>query len=178
LQTIRSRRIDPLEPLVITIGTINGGVRNNIIADEVKMEGTMRTLNEQVRTRAKELMRQTLGSVTSAYDAKFDLSFDDSNPVTYNDPRLVDETLPTIRRLVGDANLLSLKPFMPAEDFSYYQKVIPGFFYFLGVGNKSKGLMPAWHTAEFDVDEESLVVGVKVMTNVLLDYLDHHAASR
>ena len=178
LQTIRSRRIDPLEPLVLTIGTINGGVRNNIIADEVKMEGTMRTLNEQVRARAKELMRQTLASVTSAYDAKFDLSFDDSNPVTYNDPRLVDETLPTIRHLVGDANLLSLKPFMPAEDFSYYQKVIPGFFYFLGVGNKAKGLMPAWHTAEFDVDEESLVVGVKVMTNVLLDYLDHHAASR
>ena len=178
LQTIRSRRIDPLEPLVLTIGTINGGVRNNIIADEVKMEGTMRTLNEQVRTRAKELMRQTLASVTSAYDAKFDLSFDDSNPVTYNDPQLVDQTLPTIRRLVGDANLLSLKPFMPAEDFSYYQKVIPGFFYFLGVGNKAKGLMPAWHTAEFDVDEESLVVGVKVMTNVLLDYLDHHSASR
>ena len=175
LQTIRSRRIDPLEPLVITIGTINGGVRNNIIADEVKMEGTMRTLNENVRTRAKELMKQTLASVTSAYDAKFDLSFDDSNPVTYNEPRLVDETLPTIRRLVGDANVISLKPYMPAEDFSYYQKVIPGFFYFLGVGNKAKGLMPAWHTADFDVDEESLVVGVKVMTNVLLDYLDHHS---
>ncbi len=178
LQTIRSRRIDPLEPLVITIGTINGGVRNNIIADEVKMEGTMRTLNENVRSRAKELMRQTLASVTSAYDAKFELSFDDSNPVTYNDPQLVDETLPTLRRTVGDANVVSLKPFMPAEDFSYYQKVIPGFFYFLGVGNKAKGLMPAWHTADFDVDEESLVVGVKVMSNVLLDYLDRHAAQK
>jgi amidohydrolase len=178
IQTIRSRRTDPLEPLVISIGTINGGVRNNIIADEVKMEGTMRTLSEDVRSRAKELMRQTLANVTSAYDAKFDLSFDDSNPVTYNEPRLVDETLPTIRHLVGDSNILLLKPFMPAEDFSYYQKVIPGFFYFLGVGNKAKGLMPAWHTADFDVDEESLIVGVKVMSNVLLDYLDHHAANR
>lgn len=178
LQTIRSRRIDPLEPLVITIGTIKGGDRNNIIADEVRMEGTMRTLNETVRTRSQELMRQTLASVTSAYDAKFDLSFDDSNPVTYNEPALVNKTLPTIRRIVGDTNVLPLKPFMPAEDFSYYQKVIPGFFYFLGVGNKAKGLMPAWHTAEFDVDEESLVVGVKVMANVLLDYLDHHAATR
>jgi len=175
LQTIRSRRIDPLEPLVITIGMINGGVRNNIIADEVKMEGTMRTLSEEVRTRSKELMRQTLMSITSAYDAKFDLSFDDSNPVTYNDPKLVEQTLPTIRRVLGDANVFSLKPFMPAEDFSYYQKVVPGFFYFLGVGNKSKGLFPAWHTAEFDVDEDSIVVGVKVMANVLLDYLDSHA---
>jgi amidohydrolase len=178
LQTIRSRRIDPLEPLVITIGTIKGGDRNNIIADEVRMEGTMRTLNEAVRTRSKELMRQTLTSVTSAYDAKFELSFDDSNPVTYNEPQLVEQTLPTIRRIVGETNVFSLKPFMPAEDFSYYQKVIPGFFYFLGVGNKSKGLMPAWHTAEFDVDEESLVVGVKVMSNVLLDYLDRHATTK
>jgi amidohydrolase len=175
LQTIRSRRIDPLEPLVITIGTIKGGDRNNIIADEVKMEGTMRTLSEKVRSRAQELMRQTLASVTSAYDAKFELTIDDSNPVTYNDPKLVEQTLPTIRRLVGESNVVSLKPYMPAEDFSYYQQVIPGFFYFLGVGNKAKGLEPAWHTAEFDVDEESLVIGVKVMSNVLLDYLDRHS---
>ena len=167
-------RIDPLEPLVITIGTIKGGDRNNIIAEEVKMEGTMRTLNDSVRTQALELMRQTLANVTSAYGAKFELSVDDSNPVTYNEPQLVDRTLPTIRRIVGDTNVLALKPFMPAEDFSYYQKVIPGFFFFLGVGNKSKGLTPAWHTADFDVDEESLVVGVKVMANVLLDYLDRN----
>ncbi|HXU39378.1 MAG TPA: amidohydrolase [Blastocatellia bacterium] len=178
IQTIRSRRTDPLEPLVITIGTINGGDRHNIIAGEVKMEGTMRTMSEEVRTRSQEMMRQTLASVTAAYGASFDLQFDSSNPVTFNDPRLVDETLPTIRRIVGDANVVSPKPFMPAEDFSLYQKVIPGFFYFLGIANKSKGLMPQWHTADFDVDEESLVIGVKVMSNVLLDYLDHHAAGR
>jgi amidohydrolase len=175
LQTIRSRRIDPLEPLVITVGTINGGDRYNVIAGEVKMEGTMRTLNEDVRTRAQEMMRQTLASITSAYGATADLQFDSPNPVTYNDPRLVEETLPTIRRLVGDANVITPKPFMPAEDFSYYQKVVPGFFFFLGVGNKAKGITAGWHTAEFDIDEESLVVGVKVMSNVLLDYLDRHS---
>ena len=107
----------------------------------------------------------------------FDLKFDSPNPVTYNDPQLVEKTLPTIRRIVGVENVIAPKPFMPAEDFSYYQKVIPGFFYFLGVGNKSKGITAAWHTAEFDVDEESLVVGVKVMSNVLLDYLDRAAAT-
>jgi amidohydrolase len=178
MQTIHSRRIDPLEPLVITIGTIKAGDRFNIIAGEARMEGTMRTMSEEVRSRAQEMMRQTLAGVTSVYGATFELKFEDSNPVTYNDPRLVEETLPTMRRIVGDANVVSPKPFMPAEDFSLYQKVIPGFFYFLGVANKSKGLMPAWHTAEFDVDEESIVVGVKVMSNVLLDYLDHHAAGR
>lgn len=178
LQTIHSRRIHPLEPLVITVGTIKGGDRNNIIADEVRMEGTMRTLSEEVRSRAKQLMRETLAGVTSAHGATFELLFDNPNPVTYNDPRLVEETLPTIRRIVGEANLVAPKPLMPAEDFSYYQKVIPGFFYFLGVGNKAKGLTPQWHTADFDVDEESLVVGVKVMSNVLLDYLERHADGR
>jgi amidohydrolase len=178
LQSIRSRRIDPLEPLVITIGTISGGARFNVIAAEVKMTGTMRTLNDQVRERAVALMRETLQNITAAYGATFELNFEGSNPVTYNEPSLVEETLPIIRRVVGDGNTLVLKPFMPAEDFANYQKVIPGFYYFLGVGNRAKGITAGWHTPDFDVDEESLVVGVKVMSNVLLDYLDRHAAGK
>ncbi len=178
LQTIRSRRINTQEPLVLSVGIIQGGNRYNIIADEVKLEGTVRTLSEDVRKSAQEMMRQTLASVTSAYGATFDLQFDMPNPVTYNDPRLVEESLPTIKRILGDAQVVSPKPQMGAEDFSYFQKVIPGFFYFLGVGNKAKGITAMIHTPEFDVDEDSLVVGVKVMSNVLLDYLDRHAAGR
>jgi amidohydrolase len=175
LQTIRSRRIDPLEPLVLTIGVVRGGDRYNVIADEVRLEGTMRALNEEVRERAQALMRETLDKVTSAYGASFELNFDNPAPVTYNDPKLVEETLPAIRRVVGDANLIAPRPFMPAEDFAWFQKVIPGFYYFLGVGNKARGITAGWHTAEFDVDEESLVVGVKVMSTVLLDYLERNA---
>jgi amidohydrolase len=178
LQNIRSRRTDPLDPLVITIGTINGGERNNIIAEEVKMTGTMRALSEETRKLAQTQIRQTLEGVTAAYGASFELNFDGANPVTYNEPALVEETLPTIRRIVGSANVVSPKPFMPAEDFSYFQQVVPGFYYFLGVGNKSRGITAGWHTAEFDVDEEALVVGVKVMASVLLDYLDRHATGK
>ncbi|MCA1636172.1 MAG: amidohydrolase [Acidobacteria bacterium] len=178
LQTIRSRRIDPLEPLVITVGTINGGSRFNVIASEVKMTGTMRTLNNQVRERSVSLMRETLQNVTAAYGATYELSMEGSNPVTYNEPSLVEETLPTIRGVVGAENTLALKPFMPAEDFSNYQKVVPGFYYFLGVGNRARGITAGWHTPEFDVDEESLVVGVEVMSNVLLDYLERHAGDK
>lgn len=174
LQNIRSRRIDPLEPLVITIGTINGGTRFNVIASEVKLTGTIRTLNERVRERAVLLMRETLTNVTAAYGATSELTIDGSNPVTYNEPSLVEETLPTIKRIVGAEHTLALKPFMPAEDFSYFQRVVPGFYFFLGVGNRAQGITAGWHTADFDVDEESLVVGVKVMSNVLLDYLDRH----
>jgi amidohydrolase len=178
LQNIRSRRIDPLEPLVITIGTIHGGVRNNVLAGEVKMEGTMRTLSEDVRQRAQTLLGETLQGVTAAYGATVDLKIEENAAVTFNEPSLVLETLPTIRRTVGDDNVLLIRPLMPAEDFSYFQRVSPGFYYFLGVGNRAKGITAGWHTPEFDVDEESLVVGVKVMSNVLLDYLDRHAADK
>jgi amidohydrolase len=172
LQTIRSRRINTMEPLVITIGSIHGGNRFNIIADEVKLEGTMRTLNEQVRTSAIEMMKKTLGGITSAFGASYELEFGNNNPVTYNDPTLVANTLPILKKVIGEKNLLNPQPQMGAEDFSRYQQVVPGFFYFLGVGNKSKGITAMIHTPEFDADEESLVIGVRVMSNVLLDYLD------
>lgn len=175
LQTIRSRRIDTTEPLVITIGIIQGGNRFNIVADEVKLEGTVRTLNEDVRKKAQGLMRETLDGITKAYGATYDMNYVEGAAVTYNEPSLVEETLPTIRRLIGEKNVISPKPQMGAEDFSYYQKVVPGFYYFLGVGNRAKGITAQIHTPDFDLDEDSLVIGVKVMSNVLLDYLDHHA---
>jgi amidohydrolase len=178
LQSIRSRRINTMEPLVITIGSIHGGNRFNIIADEVVLEGTMRALSEEVRARAQEMMRETLAGITSAYGAKFDIQFDKPNPVTYNDPKLVEEMLPTLRRVAGESNVITPKPQMGAEDFSYFQKVIPGFYYFLGVGNRAKGITAMIHTPEFDVDEESLVIGVKVMTSMVLDYLDRNASAR
>jgi amidohydrolase len=178
LQNIRSRRIDPLEPLVITVGTIAGGSRFNFFAGEVKMTGTMRTFNYQVRERSIAMMRETLTNVGEAYGATVELELGDGNAVTYNEPALVEETLPTIRRVVGAGNTLAIKPFMPAEDFSAYQKLAPGFFYFLGVGNRERGITAGWHTPNYDVDEESLVVGVKVMSNVLLDYLERNAGKQ
>lgn len=174
LQTIRSRRIDATEPLVISVGIIEGGNRFNIIADDVKLEGTIRTLSEDVRRQAQKFMRDTLDGVTKANSATFDLEFIEGAAVTYNDPALVEETLPTMRRVMGSENVVTRKPQMGAEDFAYYQKQIPGFFYFLGVGNKSKGITAMIHTPEFDIDEESLVIGVRLMSNVLTDYLDRH----
>jgi amidohydrolase len=174
LQTIRSRRINTQEPLVITIGSFQGGNRYNIITDEVRMEGTMRTLNEEVRTSAMAMMKQTLQGITSAYGATYELTWGKNNPVTYNDPKLVEATLPTLKRIVGEANITTPRPQMGAEDFSMFQKVVPGFFYFLGVGNTGKGITAMIHTPEFDVDEEALVIGTKVMSNILLDYLDRN----
>jgi amidohydrolase len=175
LQSIRSRRVNTQEPLVISIGSVHGGNRFNIIADEVKLEGTVRTLNEDVRRSVQAMMRQTLAGITSAYGATFEMEYVEGAAVTHNDPKLVEEMLPTLKRVVGEANVITPKPQMGAEDFSYYQRVVPGFFYFLGVGNREKGITSFNHTPAFDIDEGSLVVGVKVMSNVLLDYLDRHS---
>ena len=95
--------------------------------------------------------------------------------VVYNDPKLVEESLPSIRRAVGETNVFEFPQRMGAEDFSFYQEVIPGFFLRLGSGNKAKGIIAESHTPEFDIDEECLVTGVKVMANVAVDFLDGHS---
>jgi amidohydrolase len=177
LQSITSRRIDAFEPVIITIGTIHGGRTPHVIAEEVKLEGTVRTFNETVRKQIEELIRQTLKGVTEAYGATFDLDYKHLTTVVYNDPKLVEESLPSIRRAVGETNVFEFPQRMGAEDFSYYEQVVPGFFLRLGSGNKAKGIVAESHTAAFDIDEDCLVVGVKVMSNLVLDYLDTHATT-
>jgi amidohydrolase len=172
LQKIRSRRIDTQEPMVLTIGSIHGGNRFNIIADEVVMEGTLRTLNEDVRKQVHQMIEQTLSGVTEEYGATYEFKIRELAALTYNDPKLVEQTLPTMKRVLGADKVLNPKPQMGAEDFSYYERVVPGFFYFLGVANPQKNITAMIHTPEFDLDEDALVIGVKVMSNVLLDYLD------
>jgi amidohydrolase len=122
------------------------------------------------------MMHETLAGATAAYGATFDLAIEDVCGVTYNDPALVEETLPSIRAVVGDTHVASPRPQMAGEDFSAYQQQVPGFFYFLGIANKAKGITASWHTPEYDIDEDALVIGVDVMSNVLLDYLERHAA--
>jgi amidohydrolase len=175
LQTIRSRRVSPIEPMVLSVGVIQGGNRFNILPDEVRLEGTLRTLNEDLRQRVRKWMNDILEGVTRAHGATFEIKMREGAAVTYNDPKLVEETLPAMRRAIGDENVVPYPPKMGAEDFSYFLREIPGFYYMLGVGNKAKGITAWIHTPEFDADEESLVVGARVMTGVLVDFLARHA---
>ncbi|HWQ53451.1 MAG TPA: M20 family metallopeptidase [Bryobacteraceae bacterium] len=173
LQTIRSRRIDPLEPLVLTLGSIHGGNRSNIIAEEVVMEGTLRTHSEKVRERAMSLVREIVAGVAASHGAKAEVSWSTrSNPPTVNNTALVEATLPSLRRTLGAENVVLVPPVMAAEDFAYFQRQIPGAMFWLGVGNTARGITAALHTPDFDADESSLQVGVKAMANAVLDYLD------
>ena len=174
LQSIKSRRVDTFEPVILTIGTIHGGDRQNNMAEEVKLSGTIRTFSEPAQSRVEGLMDQTLAGVTEAYDASYEVQFQRTTTVVYNDPDLVRECLPWLRAAVGPTNVVEVPQRMAAEDFSFYQQVVPGFFFRLGSGNRAKGITASAHTPEFDIDEDCLVVGVKAMCGVVLGYLDRH----
>jgi len=178
VQSIKSRRIDTFEPVIITIGKIEGGKSPHTIPDEVTMEGTVRTFNEELRKQIEHLMRETLTGVTAAYGAGYQLDYKHGTMVVYNDLQLVEESLPSLRRAVGSTNVFEFPQRMGAEDFSFYQQVIPGFFLRLGSGNKAKGIIAESHSPEFDIDEDCLVVGVKVMANLAVDFLEKDAVGK
>jgi amidohydrolase len=175
LQTIKSRRINTFEPIILTIGTIHGGTKQNIIPDEVTMTGTVRTFSEDARNQIEQLMRETLSGITSAYGAKYELNYERGTMVVVNDPDLVNDSLPSLRRAVGATNLIEVPKRMGAEDFSFYGRVVPGFFMRLGSGNKERGLTSEGHTPTFDVDETCLAVGVKTAATLLLEFLDRNS---
>jgi amidohydrolase len=176
LQTIKSRRIDTFEPVILTIGTIHGGNRRNIISAEVKMEGTIRTFTDKAFSNIKQQMHQTLKGICDAYGATYELKIDEATVPVYNEPALVSETLPALRAAVGTTNVVDAELRMGAEDFSYFQRVVPGFYWRLGSGNKASGITAEAHTPDFDIDEDCLAVGVKSMANVLWDYLERHGS--
>lgn len=173
LQTIHSRRIDTSQPTVLSIGTIQGGDRHNIIADTVKVTGTIRTYNEAVRESIRTMMRQTLTGCTSAFGSDFELGWSTNTyPPTINDAKSVAFAVPVLKRVIGQANVLEAKPVMGAEDFSYFLRQAPGAMFWLGVRNEKKGFGAGIHTAEFDIDEDALDIGVRTGSALLLEALE------
>ena len=172
LQTIHSRRISTMEPSVLTIGTIQGGDRANVIADTVKMEGTLRTFSEQTRETYRTYVKQTLAGCSAINGGDYKVEWiQPSYPVTTNPADLVNATLPSIQRIVGDKGVVETAPQMGGEDFSLFQKEIPGAMFWLGVRNESRGIVSGLHTTDFDIDESALAVGVKTAAAILMDYL-------
>ncbi|WP_432408658.1 M20 metallopeptidase family protein [Wukongibacter sp. M2B1] len=164
IQNIISRNIDPVEPAVITIGKIEGGERRNVIAGEVIMEGTMRAFNESVYKMMKRKMKIISKSLAMAQDCEIDIIFRDMYPFVNNDKKLVDNFIAAI----GKENIEIVKPQMTAEDFSYYQRVVPGLFFFLGVRNEEKGYVYSLHNSKFNFNEEVLAAGVQIYINTLV----------
>lgn len=174
LQTIVSRSVDITSaPAVVTVGRFTGGNRSNIIPDEVELEGTVRTFNETVRKNIHDRIRSIATNLAESAGATASVEFGLGYPVTSNDPALTERMAPTLRRVAGADNV-SVGPLTgTAEDFSYFQQQVPGLFFFLGVTPRDQdhSKAPANHSPLFFADESALPVGVRVMTNLALDYL-------
>ncbi|MCG7567534.1 putative hydrolase YxeP [Pseudoalteromonas sp. THAF3] len=174
-QTIASRQVDVTKaPSVISFGAINGGVRSNIIPDEVEMVGTIRTFDQQMRADIKQRLQKTVELTAQAAGAKADIHIDHGYPVTVNDPQLTNMMTPTLQRAAGSDNVITTDLITGAEDFSYYALETPGLFFFLGVTPKDQDAKtaPSNHSPHFYIDEKALPLGVKAMTNLVFDYLD------
>jgi amidohydrolase len=173
LQTVVSRGVDlSREPAVVTIGTIRGGVRQNIIPDSVEMHGTIRTFDEAMRDEIHERVTTLAESISRGSRAACSVCIAKNYPVTVNDPALTEAMLPTLARVAGDG--LRLVPKVTgSEDFSYYQRLVPGLFFFVGI--TPPGTDPEHaasnHSPRFFVDERGLLIGVRALAQLALDYL-------
>lgn len=174
LQTIVSRQTELTKgAAVITIGSMHGGIRRNIIPEEVQLEGTIRTFEDNMQKIVHDKIRLTATKIAESAGAKADVDILVMYPATINDPALTELMAPSLTRTVGAANVNITSPVTMAEDFSFFQKKIPGFFFFLGAYPTEMKLtkQPVHHTADFMIDEKALITGVKALVNLTVDYM-------
>jgi amidohydrolase len=174
LQTITSRQLDAtLTPSIVTVGKIEGGVRNNIIPESVEMVGTIRTFDAQTRLDIHERVRRTATQVAAAAGATAEVEIDLGYGVTRNDPALYRQMAPTLRAVAG-GKFVEAQQTTTAEDFSYFANAAPGLFLFLGVAPEDPSLVYPNHSPRFYADERALPVGVRALTALTLDYMRAH----
>lgn len=171
LQTIVSRQIDAtLTPSIVTVGRIEGGVRNNIIPESVELEGTIRTFDAQTRIDIHKRIRRTATNIAEAAGATADVVIDQGYGVTRNDPGLFRQMSATLERVAGN-RFVEAAQTTTAEDFSYFANEVPGLFLFLGVAPDDPALVHPNHSPRFFADERALPVGVEALTSMTIDYM-------
>lgn len=171
LQTITSRQLDAtLTPSIVTVGKIEGGVRNNIIPESVEMIGTIRTFDASTRLDIHERIRRTAENIAASAGATAEVEIDMGYGVTRNDPDLYRQMAPTLARVAGDG-FIEAQQTTTAEDFSYFANEVPGLFLFLGVAPDDPALVYPNHSPRFYADERALPVGVRTLTELTLDYM-------
>ncbi len=151
---------------LINIGTIRGGQAANVIAEEVELTGTVRTLSPEERASMQDAMRRIVGRVTGDFGAGFDLDYREGYPPVVNDGEMTDLLCRVAGDVPGVGGLLELPPLMASEDMAFYLKEVPGCFFFLGAGNAEKGLTRPLHSSEFDFDESALAVGATLFAGL------------
>jgi amidohydrolase len=172
LQTIASRKINPVEPVVISIGAIEGGSARNIICDQVILKGTARSLNKEVARRIPGLLKEIVSGITKSAGASFELDYYGGYPVLINHPQATDLARRSIATLFGRQAIFEIeKPVMGGEDFAYYLQKVPGSFLRLGIRNPRKKAVYPWHHPKFTVDEDAIRIGSAILAGAAFDFL-------
>jgi amidohydrolase len=175
LQTIVSRTTDPTDPAVLTVGTINGGARRNIIAERVVLEGTVRTLSETNQKKVRRLMESVVRNITAIYGAGYEFEYKPGTPSVFNNPELAAAMTPTLVRLLGKDKVVEWQPQMIAEDFAFLARKAPGFYFFLGVRGPGQAATPL-HSPGFSPDESAIPLGIRILSHLVLDALEGQSA--
>ena len=174
LQTIPSRQVDStVAPSIVTVGAIHGGVRNNIIPDQVEMIGTIRSLEAKMRDEIHARIKRTAEDIARSGGATAEVTITNGYPITYNEPALTEKMLPTLRRVAGAQNTRLVNAVLGAEDFSFFQQKVPGLFFWIGTRppDQTPEQAASNHSPLFYVDERGLLLGVRALAHVAVDYL-------
>lgn len=171
LQTIVSREIDPLEPVVLTIGMLNSGSRFNVIAENAYMEGTTRCFNNKIRKELPARMEKIISNIAQSYGATATLDYNYIIDPTINDEKCADLGQKVVEKILGKNGLTKFEKITGGEDFSHYMRNTPGALAFVGCRNESKGACYSHHSGNFEIDEDSLEIGTNLYVQYAIDYL-------
>ena len=172
LQSIVSREIKPVNPAVVTIGSIHGGTAQNIIPNEVKLSGIIRTMTNEDREFAKIRLKEIVNGVCTTFRGSAEIEIEESYPCLYNDDNMVKILEDSAKNVIGAENVKVQKnPKLGVESFAYFANKIPSVFYFLGIRNEEKGIIHPAHNSLFDIDEDALPIGVAIQCEVAMNYL-------
>lgn len=172
LQSIVSREIKPVNPTVVTIGSIHGGTAQNIIPSEVKLSGIIRTMTNEDREFAKVRLKDIVNGTCATFRGSADIEIEESYPCLYNDDNMVKILEDSARNIIGAENVKVQKnPKLGVESFAYFANKVPSVFYFLGIRNEEKGIIHPAHNSLFDIDEDALPIGVAIQCEVAINYL-------
>jgi carboxypeptidase Ss1 len=170
LQGVSSRMIDPMRPFVISVGAVHSGTKENIIPDEALLDGTIRTLDEATRKRAKAKVAEVAKGVCRAFGARAEVEFErDAYPMTINDARATEDAVRVLKKIPG-MRVKKIEAVLGGEDFSRFLQKAPGTFYFLGTSNPAKGCVYPIHSSKFKVDEDVLKFGAASLAMLAYEF--------
>jgi len=173
IQSIASRNISPLDSVVVSIGTVNAGIANNVIPEEVKMSGTVRSFSKDVRDKVPMLLERQITNIATAYGAQAELEYIFDLPAVINEEVMYRIGRKAVEKVCGPEGPVDPTPSMGGEDFSILMEKAPGCFFWLGVGNKDKDCVYQWHNPKFDADEGALTVGSGVLAQSVFEAIDY-----